>query len=108
MDDEAASAYRSASRERWGRAARGWGEHRERMQQAFRPVSGWLVDAIEPQPGHRVLELAAGPGDTGFLAAELIAPGGTLISSDAVEEMLAVARARAEELGIANVEFQTI
>jgi SAM-dependent methyltransferase len=71
-------------------------------------VSAWLVDAIEPQPGHRVLELAAGPGDTGFLAAELIAPGGTLISSDAVEEMVDQARARAAELGIANVEFRTI
>lgn len=68
----------------------------------------WLVDAIAPQPGHRVLELAAGPGDTGFLAAELIAPGGTLISSDAVEEMVQQARARAAQLGIDNVEFQTI
>jgi len=55
-----------------------------------------------------VLELAAGPGDTGFLAAELIAPGGTLISSDAVEQMVQQARARAAELGIANVEFRTI
>ena len=71
-------------------------------------MSHWLVDAIEPQPGHRVLELAAGAGDTGFLAAELIAPGGTLISSDAVEEMVAQARARAAELGISNVEFRTI
>lgn len=55
-----------------------------------------------------MLELAAGPGDTGFLAAELIAPGGTLISSDAVEEMVDVARARAAELGISNAEFRTI
>ena len=55
-----------------------------------------------------MLELAAGPGDTGFLAAELIAPGGTLISSDAVEEMVDQARARAAELGIENVEFRTI
>ncbi|HWI09284.1 MAG TPA: methyltransferase domain-containing protein [Solirubrobacteraceae bacterium] len=63
---------------------------------------------MEPQPGHRVLELAAGPGDTGFLAAELIAPGGTLISSDAVQEMVELARARAAELGISNAEFRTI
>jgi ubiquinone/menaquinone biosynthesis C-methylase UbiE len=106
--DEGAADYRSESLERWARTASGWGAHREMMQSGFRPVSGWLVDAIEPQPGHRVLELAAGPGDTGFLAAELIAPGGTLISSDAVEEMLEIARARAAELGIQNVEFQTI
>jgi SAM-dependent methyltransferase len=72
------------------------------------PVSRWLVDAIRPQPGHRVLELAAGPGDTGLLAAELIEPGGTLICSDLADPMLEVARSRAGELGIANVEFRVI
>ena len=54
----------------------------------------------------RLLELAAGPGDTGFLAAELIAPGGTLITSDATEGMLEVARQRAGELGLSNVNFE--
>ena len=100
--------YRATSRRHWATAAPGWGAHRSLMQAAFAPVSHWMVDAIDPQPGHRVLELAAGPGDTGFLAAELIEPGGTLISSDAVEEMLDQARARAAELGVGNVEFRTI
>jgi SAM-dependent methyltransferase len=100
------SQYREGSLDRWERAARGWGEHRALFQAGARPVSGWLVDAIEPQPGHRVLELAAGPGDTGLLAAELIAPGGTLISTDAVEAMVDLARARAAELGIDNAEFK--
>jgi SAM-dependent methyltransferase len=100
--------YRASSRERWAKAAAAWGAHRDAFQSAAQPVSAWLVDAIEPQPGHRVLELAAGPGDTGFLAAELIQPGGTLISSDVVEEMLDQARARVAELGISNVEFRTI
>jgi ubiquinone/menaquinone biosynthesis C-methylase UbiE len=102
------SEYRRASLERWARAASAWGTHRDVVQSAAQPVSHWLVDAIEPQPGHRVLELAAGPGDTGFLAAELIAPGGTLISSDIVEEMLDQGRARAAELGISNVEFRRL
>lgn len=102
------SEYRRTSLEHWARAAGAWGTHRDVFQSAAHPVSHWLVDAIDPQPGHRVLELAAGPGDTGFLAAELIAPGGTLISSDAVEEMVEQARARAAELGIGNVDFATI
>src|SRR3954451_4004315 len=78
------------------------------MQAAAEPVSQWMVDAIDPQPGHRVLELAAGSGDTGFLVAELIAPGGTLICSDASEGMLGGARARAEELGAHHVEFRAL
>jgi SAM-dependent methyltransferase len=64
-----------------------------------------MVEAIAPQPGHVVLELAAGPGDTGFMAAELIRPGGRLITTDGAEAMLDVARERAQELGIENVEF---
>jgi ubiquinone/menaquinone biosynthesis C-methylase UbiE len=100
--------YRAASREHWAGAAGAWGANRAVMQAAAEPVSHWMVDAIDPQPGHRVLELAAASGDTGFLAAELIEPGGTLICSDAVEEMLDQARARAAELGITNVEFRTI
>ena len=107
MADES-GAYRDASLERWARAARGWEAHRERMQSAWQQVSAWLVDAIEPQPGHRVLELAAAAGDTGLLAAELILPGGTLLSTDLVEEMVGLARARARELGITNVEFRTM
>jgi len=103
-----ASEFRRDSLERWERAATGWGRHRAVMQRAAQPVSTWMVEAIGPQPGHRVLELAAGPGDTGLLAAELIAPGGTLISSDSSEAMVEQARARAAELGIANVEFAAI
>lgn len=71
-------------------------------------LSVWMVEHLDLQPGQRVLELAAGPGDTGFLAAELVAPGGTLISSDALEAMLEVARTRARELGIENVEFKQL
>ncbi len=70
------------------------------------PVSSAMVDAIAPQPGHTVLELAAGIGDTGFLAAELIQPGGTLITSDFAPEMLAAAQRRAESKGITNVRFR--
>jgi SAM-dependent methyltransferase len=67
-----------------------------------------MVDALALQPGQRVLELAAGPGDTGFMAAELVAPGGLLICSDGAEAMLDVARARAAAQGIANVEFRQL
>src|SRR5205807_4379208 len=60
------------------------------------------------QPGQRVLELAAGPGDTGFMASELVSPAGTLISTDAVEPMLDVARERARAMGVSNVEFRRL
>ena len=72
------------------------------------PVTAWMIDAAAPAPGQRVLDLAAGPGQVGFEAAKLIEPGGTLICSDQSEAMVAVARARAGELGLTNVEFRVL
>ncbi len=71
-------------------------------------VSVWMVEHLNLQPGQRVLELACGPGDTGFLAAELVRPGGTLISSDGAQAMLGVAIGRARDLGVSNVEFKRL
>jgi len=96
-------AFRAASRGRWEDAAGGWAASREAFQRSAAPVSRWLVDAIRPQPGQTVLELAAGPGDTGLLAAERIRPEGKLISTDGAMAMVKVARARAEELGLGDV-----
>jgi SAM-dependent methyltransferase len=108
VPEVAAEGYRAESRDRWARAAAGWEARSDMLRRATMPVSAWMVEALAPQPGHDVLELAAGPGDTGFLAAELIQPGGTLICSDVVPEMLTVAQRRAEELGIRNVRFRQI
>ena len=101
-------AVRAEMLERWGRAAAGWGKRAQRVREFGLPVSAWMIDHAALQPGLRVLELAAGPGETGFLAAELIRPGGSLVCSDATDEMLEVARARAQELGVENVEFKRL
>jgi ubiquinone/menaquinone biosynthesis C-methylase UbiE len=119
---------RAATRDAWERAAAGWGKRADRIREWGMPVSAAMVDVLALQPGMTVLELAAGPGDTGFMAAELIrqpdesraaqsgeagrrAGGlrdGTLISTDGAEAMLDVARARATELGVENVEFKQL
>jgi SAM-dependent methyltransferase len=99
---------RSATRDAWERAAAGWGKRADRIRDWGMPVSEAMVEALALHPGQRVLELAAGPGDTGFVAAELVRPGGTLVSSDGADAMLDVARARAAELGVDNVEFRQL
>jgi SAM-dependent methyltransferase len=93
----------STSRERWIKAAEGWEARADQFARDTRPVSQALVDAIDPQPGQTILDLAAGIGDTGFLAAERIEPGGTLITSDFSPDMLAAAQRRAK---VKNVRFR--
>jgi SAM-dependent methyltransferase len=92
----------------WDRAAGGWAQRADRIQRQAMPVSAWMIDQARLHPGQRVLELAAGPGDTGFLAAELIEPGGLLVCSDSSEAMLEVARQRARAKQIENVEFRQL
>jgi ubiquinone/menaquinone biosynthesis C-methylase UbiE len=99
---------RANSREAWERAAPGWDRRADGVREWGLPVSAAMLDALALQPGERVLELAAGPGDTGFMAAERIRPGGELISSDGSEAMLEVARRRATAAGLDNVEFRQL
>jgi SAM-dependent methyltransferase len=106
MDDP--DRFRRESRKGWGSVAAGWGRHAPAQMQSVMPVTTWMLDAVDLQPGFQVLELAAGPGDVGFLALELIQPGGQLISSDFSPEMLTQAQARAEALGLDGVRFKQI
>jgi ubiquinone/menaquinone biosynthesis C-methylase UbiE len=103
-----ANAYRQASLEGWEEAASGWVRRQEGVRAFGAPASHWMLDAACPQPGERVLELAAGLGETGMLAAEMVAPLGGVIVSDQAEAMLAGARKRAIALGLNNVEFQVL
>lgn len=105
---DAARELRVASLAHWEEAAAGWIARRETLRELSEPVSHWMIDAVDPRPGQRVLELAAGIGETGFLAAELVAPAGGVITSDQADAMLDGARKRAGELGLTNVEFQVL
>ncbi|HEY5142495.1 MAG TPA: methyltransferase domain-containing protein [Solirubrobacteraceae bacterium] len=100
--------YRAESRDRWERAAAGWTATREAMQQSAAPVTMWMIDAIDPQPGQTVLELAAGLGDTGLMAAELVGPGGSVILTDGAEAMVQAAKENAARLGATNVEARAM
>ncbi len=105
---ESAADQRDEILERWEQGAAGWSRRADAIQEFGMRVSVWMIEHLDLQPGQRVLELACGPGDTGFLAAELVKPGGTLIASDASRAMLGVATGRARDLGATNVEFKQL
>ena len=55
--------------------------------------------------GERVADLGCGAGTDSLVAAQMVAPEGRVTGIDMTPEMLAKARAAAEELGVTNVEF---
>jgi ubiquinone/menaquinone biosynthesis C-methylase UbiE len=58
------------------------------------------------QPGETVLDLGSGGGLDCFLAARQVGPTGYVIGVDMTPEMLTLARATAERMGIENVSFR--
>jgi ubiquinone/menaquinone biosynthesis C-methylase UbiE len=92
----------------WTAVAPAWDRYRDRLFEDVRSVSEWLVDQINPEPGQTVLELAAGPGETGFLAAARLGSTGRLICSDVVPAMVDAARRGAAERGLDNVECRVL
>ncbi|MEM7275493.1 MAG: methyltransferase domain-containing protein [Actinomycetota bacterium] len=64
---------------------------------------GRLVTLMEPAPDWRLLDIAAAAGHTAVAFAPHVAE---VVVSDLLEEMLTVARGRADELGLTNATFE--
>jgi SAM-dependent methyltransferase len=93
----------SESTDAWRAVAAGWERQRPLFLESTRLVSERLVELLDPRSGETILELAAGPGDTGLLAARALAPGGRLVSTDVAPEMVEAARRRAAELALGEL-----
>jgi ubiquinone/menaquinone biosynthesis C-methylase UbiE len=100
--------YRKASREAWETVAPGWAGRAEQMFEWGRSVTERMLRALGARPGQTILELAAGTGDTGFLAAAQVGPTGRVILTDFAPTMVDAARRRAASLGLDNVEFRVV
>ena len=94
--------------ELWEELAPRWERGRELLWESTRAVSEWVVDALDPQLGQTILDLAAGTGETGFLAAGRLGATGKLISSDRSPNMVETAERVAPLFGVANAEFRVL
>jgi arsenite methyltransferase len=56
-------------------------------------------------PGEHVLDLGSGAGTDSLVAAQMVGGGGSVAGVDMTPEMIAKARASADELGVENVVF---
>lgn len=92
----------------WERVAEAWELNRQRVFEGFRASSEWLLTAAGIDTGAVVLELAAGPGETGFLVAEQVGPSGRVISTDIAPTMVDAAARGAEARGLGNVDARVM
>lgn len=79
-------------RERWRAAAPGWEEHGALLREMMAPVSAAMVHLGAPAGDERWLDVAVGVGDPAVDVARALGPGGLVVMSDPVFEMVRVAR----------------
>ncbi len=97
--------YKASQRQDWSNVAAGWRQWWKSMESAAQVVSDRLVELAEVQPGQRVLDIATGIGEPAVTAARRVGPTGRVVAIDQAPQMLAIARERAAELGLPNMDF---
>jgi SAM-dependent methyltransferase len=100
--------YRKASLDNWDRLSGNWESERDYVMSATGAVSERLVERLDPQPGNTVLDIAAGTGDTGFIAAERIGGAGRLVTTDFAPGMVEAAKRNGEARELGNVEYRVL
>ena len=90
----------------WAQNASAWQKHSATIRAMFAPVTAALIEEARIIPGQQVLDVAGGPGEPSLTIAETVGPGGAVMCTDGVAEMVAAAEAAAKRRGLTNVEFR--
>lgn len=99
--------FKRNSRAEWSSAATGWKKwlHVVEAEEGGQRQSAKLVDLAALRPGASVLDVGGGYGEPSLTAARVVGPLGRVVCTDISPEMLALARQRAADAKLGNVEF---
>jgi SAM-dependent methyltransferase len=97
--------FRAAQRRSWNEGSKGWREWSEFIDRSTAAVSERLVAMAGVEPGHRVLDVAAGYGEPSLTAARIVGAQGEVIATDISPGMLEYGRERAAAVQLQNMRF---
>ncbi len=97
----------TAVTEGWaGEKGRFWAEHADWFSRMLADFGDAVIDGAELGEGERVLDVGCGGGDLSLAAAREVGPTGSVLGVDISADELEVARQRARDRGLSNVEFR--
>ncbi|MBX9403231.1 class I SAM-dependent methyltransferase [Lysobacter sp. BMK333-48F3] len=96
---------RHEQRRQWDSVAAGWAKWWPTIENGAQGVSRRMLALARIEPGQRVLDIGTGIGEPALMAASRVGPSGRVVATDLSPAMLDIARDRARELGLANVQF---
>ena len=92
----------------WTMVAPGWGKYDPLMRTWAAPVTERMIALAAIREGSRVLDIACGAGEPALTIAERVGPGGAVLATDFVEEMIGYARSKAQARSLSNIEFRCV
>jgi SAM-dependent methyltransferase len=100
--------YKETTREQWQSAAQAWNDWGPLLRAWLGPATEIMLDMAAIEPGHRVLDVAAGAGDQTLQTAMRVGPAGRVLATDISPNILAFAEANARNAGLGNVETKVL
>ena len=94
---------RDKQKESWNTFSPGWKKWDDLTMKFIGPYGDELIRMLDPSGSDNLLDIAAGTGEPGISIAPMLT-GGTVTLTDLSEGMLQVAKEKADELGIQNLE----
>ena len=85
-----------------------WHRAKQRREETTGAVTELMLDLADLRPGDRVLDVAAGTGDSSLIAARRVEPNGKVLAVDISANMLERAEASAREAGLTRFETQVM
>ncbi len=101
-------AFKRTTAQQWQRAAAAWHHWHPTLRAWLGPVTEVLLDLARIGPGDRVLDVAAGAGESALTAATRVGPVGYVLATDISANMLAYAEREAFQRGIAHLQTRVM
>jgi ubiquinone/menaquinone biosynthesis C-methylase UbiE len=95
---------------KWGltESADWWSAGQASRQQIYGVATEMMLELTSIQPGSRVLDVAAGTGDSSLMAARRVGPTGQVLAVDISANMLKRAEESAREAGLTNIDTRVM
>ncbi len=100
--------FKTKEHDNWSRAASAWNKYDAHNQRLFAPVTERMLVGAAVGAGQRVLDIACGTGEPAIPAAIQVGPTGSVLATDFSEDMLVVARGKARDRGLTNLELRRV
>jgi ubiquinone/menaquinone biosynthesis C-methylase UbiE len=96
--------------EKWGlkESADWWSAGQATRQQIYGPATEMMLDLAGVQSGSRVLDVAAGTGESTLMTAARVGPEGHVLAVDVSASMLNAAADAARKEGVTNIETRVV